>query len=663
MPKKVVFVLALCLLVLSGRAFAVAAAPGLTELSLEELMNVEITSVSKTPQVLSRTAAAVHVISNEEIRRSGAATIPDLLRLVPGVQVVRIDANKWAVSVRGFNDRFTNNLLVLMDGRILYDPLFSGTHWDIQDTPFEDIDRIEVIRGPGGTIWGSNAVNGVINIITKSAKDTQGGYVSGGGGDKERAFGEFRYGGKAGDVPFRVYSKYTNRDDSPQGHDEWYAARAGGRADWDNGGDTRFTLQGDGYEGQMEATITRWFRTAPLAVVEDVREDASGGNVMGRMVREFNEKSDLQAQMYYDYTFRGSAHVELTRHTADLDVQYRFPAFDAQEVIVGGGYRVSWDETVPSLVAPVSVFIPADRHDDVWSWFVQDEITLIEDLLTLTIGSKFEVNDYTGFEYQPSASLAYFIDDKSTLWGSVTRAVRVPTPADVHSVTEFPSLLVGATTVTTRNRGQDEFKAEEIISYESGFRTQFYDKVSVDLASFYSEYRDLRTAELYGQEILNPFPTRLIQNVSLENNLEARTYGGELSLNYFVTKDWRLSGGYTYLYMHLTPGPTSDASEGVEKRSPRHSAFAQSFIQLPWNWQLDSAIRYVDELRGLNVKSYVVADVRLAWQPRPDWELSLAARNLFATDHLEYIQPLFFETFGLARRVESSVYGKVTVKF
>lgn len=659
MLRKAAFFMVVLTGLLTGPSVFANTAPALMEMSLEELMNVEVTTVSKTPQLFSTIPAAVTVISNEEIRRSGATTIPDILRLVPGVHVARIDANKWAVSIRGFTDRFANKLLVLMDGRVVYDPLYAGTFWDIQDTVFEDIDRIEVIRGPGGTIWGSNAVNGVINIITKSAKETHGGYVSAGGGTKERGFGDFRYGGKAGNADFRVYGKYVNRDDSFEGHDEWNISRAGFRTDWDNQDKNAFTVQGDIYDGQLESTLTQWSRTAPLSTLVDIRDDANGGNLLARFVHTISDKSDLQGQVYYDYTYRNAVHVEIERHTGDFDLQYRFPIFENQEIIVGSGYRVTTDDTTGTAV---SSFIPEDRRDDVWSWFVQDEIKLVENLLTLTLGSKFEINDYTGFEYQPSGRLAYYLNDKTTVWGSISRAVRTPTPADVHSVTEFPILSsAGGTTTSIINRGQDEYKSEELISYESGFRTQIQEQVSLDISGFYNEYSDLRTAEQYAPD-LSGAPL-IIQPVSLENNMAARTYGGELTLNYFATPDWRLIGSYAYLYMSLMPGPTSNEVEGPEKRSPAHTLSAQSLLKLPWNLEFDSSLRYVDELKDLGIKSYTVADLRLGWEPRPGLEISVVARNLFYGKHYEFLQSSYLETFGHPRKTESSVYGKVDYKF
>jgi iron complex outermembrane receptor protein len=637
------------------------AATDLTQLSLEELMNVKVTSVSKTPQPLSKVPAAVFVLTAEDIKRSGATTIPDALRSIPGVQVAQIDANKWAVSIRGFNDRFANKLLVLIDGRSVYTPLFSGTLWNVQDTLLEDIDRIEVIRGPGGTIWGANAVNGVINIITKSAKDTHGGYVAGGYGSIEDGFGEFRAGHHYGGFHFRGYGKYFSRDNStPDGEDDWRIGRGGFRADWDLDTANQLTFQGDLYEGDAGTTVTRFFPTPPFDRPGNVTDDLKGGNLLLRYRHEISEASDITAQVYYDHTYFNVSFLSEDRDTFDVDVRYRFPAtlIWSQEVIATGGYRTTSDDVINSFEISLD---PTKKTDDTFTWSVQDEIRLVPDVLHVTLGSKFEHNDYTGFEYQPRASATVYLDKKNTLWGAVTRAVRTPSRVEqtgTFRIPVFDSGLFGLPVIATTT-GDEDFDSEKLLSYEAGVKSQVSDTVSVDVSGFYSEYHNYRTTEI-GSTVFTG--TSFITNVNLDNRMEAETYGAEVSANWFVTDQWRLRAGYSYLHINMHPEPASDEGEGIEDQSPAHQASLHSSHDLPWNLFFDAEVRYVGELANFGLRDYIVADLRLAWRPHENWEVSVAGLDLFDARHFEFA-PSVLDEIGHPRRVGPSVYGKISVKF
>ena len=399
-------------------------------------LDVQVSTVSRTESTVGRSAAAVFVVTNEMIRRSGARTIPDALRLVPGVQVARIDANKWAVTIRGFNGRYANKLLVQIDGRSVYTPLFAGVYWDVQDVVLEDVDRIEVIRGPGAAVWGANAVNGVVNIITKSARDTQGTFVEAGSGTEERSFSTVRTGGKLGqNAYYRIYGKWFERDRAglPTGiaDDEWRQGRTGFRIDWEPNGCDKLTFQGDAYGG-TSGTANRIPDSLPPDFQSTITDDSrvSGGNALLRWSRTIDAETDWSLQFYYDRTSRKAVTTgfQEDRDTIDLDFQHRFPLAPEHSLIWGFGYRNSKDSIRSS---PFYLqFYPSDRADDLFSYFVQDEITLREDLLYLTVGSKFEHNDYTAFEYQPTGRLLWTPDPRHSIWAAISRAVRTPSRAE-----------------------------------------------------------------------------------------------------------------------------------------------------------------------------------------------------------------------------------------
>jgi iron complex outermembrane receptor protein len=405
----------------------------LTELSIEDLMKIEITSVSKKAQKISDAAAAIFVITQEDIRRSGVTSIPEALRMAPGVEVARIDANKWAISARGFNSRFANKLLVLMDGRSVYSPLFSGVWWDVQDTMMEDIDRIEVIRGPGATLWGANAVNGVINIITKKAGDTLGGLVTAGGGTEEKGFGALRYGLKpAEDSDFRAYAKYFNRDRSvtstgADAGDEWDAFRAGFRLDHETSARNNFTLQGDYYTGNAGTTYDVASITLPYLNTFQKKSESAGGNIIGRWNHTFENDSEFSLQAYYDRSDRKDLFAAGVVDTADVDLQYRFKWFGGQEFVLGTGYRFTRDNIANDN--ELRTADPASRSESLLSAFIQDDITLIDNRLHWVIGSKFEHNGYTGFEVQPNTRLIWTPSTTQSVWGAISRSVRTPSRA------------------------------------------------------------------------------------------------------------------------------------------------------------------------------------------------------------------------------------------
>ncbi len=649
---------------------------GLVKLSIEELMNLEVTSVSKTPERLSVAAAAVTVLTGDDIRRSGATSIPEALRMVPGLDVARVDSHSWAISSRGLNNVFANKLLVLIDGRSVYTPLYAGVFWNVQDLVLEDIDRIEVIRGPGATQWGANAVNGVVNIISKSAKDTQGLLVTGGGGSEERGFGAVRYGGKISDTVFyRADLKYFNRDNSVlpgagESKDSWDMYRGGFRVDWEPSNVNLLTVQGDLYYGHINQVSASPRRPTPPFVPPSVvavpaKTTADGGNILGRWTHTFSVESDVQLQAYYDRTSSGSLVAfdgtifREDRDTVDVDAQHRFALGEQQEVIWGLEYRASWDRLRTNYTLS---FNPSSRTTHLVTGFIQDEVKFFQDRVHLTLGTKLEHNDYTGFEIQPSARILWNPVARHTLWGSVSRAVRTPSRVDndVRLNTFQPPGTLPFPSIGSLS-GNSRFGSERLIAYELGYRVQPLPELSFDAALFYNEYTHLRSAEFQGLASPPPFA---VANFTLANNLYGESYGGEIAALWKPLDNWRIRASYSYqdLQLHRRPGSTDIAGEALEGNSPDHQLALQSSIDLPGHVEFDWTLRYVDALRNpaLAIPSYVTMDVRVGWRPCKNFELSIVGQNLLDNQHPEFrpnvIQTQFTE-------VERSIYAKITLEF
>ena len=664
LPSRVLMCLVIGTCALSMSAWSEDDATGamshLATLSLEDLSNIRVSTPSKHNERVGAAPAAIFVITGEDVRRSGATSIPEALRMAPGIEVARLDSHNWAITSRGFNDLYADKLLVLMDGRSVYTPLFSGVYWDVQDTMLEDIDRIEVVRGPGAALWGANAVNGVINIITKSAKETQGGILSAGYGTEEQGFGAVRFDGNVGDdVFYRVYAKYFNRDDSAipfdgRNNDDWQNGRAGFRLDWEPSAQNAFTLQGDGYYGRENQTFLL-FTPAPGEEIHPSRITTHGGNLIGRWTHSFSAESELKFQTYYDRTDRHLDWFTETRETVDAELQYRMPLGEWQNLEAGLGYRYSDSDNFKSNFS--LSFDPPGRSTHIFSTFVQDEVTVIKDRLRLTVGSKFEYNDYTQWEIQPSGRLLWTPGEKHSLWASVSRAVRTPSQADEDSrivTTVDPSIPAVATVI-----GNKVFRSEILVAYELGYRVQPHRRLSLDWALFYNHYDRLRSFE--------PGPTTfngsyLDAPYFFENKLHGHTYGGELAANLQLMDWWQCRLAYSYLKMDLDRDADSQdtTSESDEFASPQHQVSFRSLMDLPWNFQFDTTIRYVDSLASSGIPSYVGLDLRVGWRPRPNLDISIVAQNLLDRQHAEFGPPIIRSA---PAEIERAVYGKVTIHF
>ena len=667
------------------------------DLDLQEVLNLEITSVSKKPQTISRAAAAVFVITSEDIRRSGASTIPDALRMAPGIQVGQFSSNSWAVSSRGMDGRFTNKLLVLMDGRSVYTPTFSGVYWDIQDTVMEDIERIEIIRGPGASLWGANAVNGVINIITKSAAATQGGMVVAGVGDEVRGTGSVRYGGQLGDLGhWRMYAKGADRDASQlkatgaAGDDDWQQQRLGFRADLTPTGRDAVTLQGDYYTGHSGQTSQLNFLSAPYNLITGTTQTVSGGNLLGRWQHELSATDSFTLQGYFDHTERDwPALVDEVRETYDLDFQYRTRRFERHDLVFGAGYRLSRDRLtrsvsgIPAGALQYATFAPSSSSRALLSAFIQDDITLLPEKLVLTLGVKLEKNDYTGVESQPNARLLWTPNETTTFWGAVAKAVRTPSRIDQNSSTVNQTVLApgherNPTPYPLLLQGVGQVGSESLVAYELGWKQRVTSAMSFDLAVFYNDYDQLRSGyfevplcQPSGMPISlttgcspHTFTTAyVLQTLSAGNASTARSHGFELSADWRPSHNLKFQAAYSGLSMK-TRKPEGYFGTDLDSSAPAR----QGSLRMMWNPRADTDVdlwlrrvgRLPEVTKGIAIPAYTELDLRLAWRPVKDVEVAIVGRNLLNNAHQEFASELLDVP---QMQIERSVFGQVVWTF
>jgi iron complex outermembrane recepter protein len=628
--------------------------------TLEELGQIEVTTASKEPVKASRTPAAIFVITQGDIRRSGATSIPEALRLAPGVEVARVDSNTWSIGVRGFASALSRDVLVLIDGRTVYTPLYAGVYWQVQDTLLEDVERIEVIRGPGGTIWGANAVNAVINIITKSAKDTRGMLVSAGGGNIDQGFVNLRYGGgNDKNFNYRIYGKAFN--DGPEFHpsgssfDSWRMGQTGFRTDLELHNRDSFTLQGDFYNGDAGQSVGITTYSSPYMTNVQQRAELAGGNLLGRWKRILGAGSDIQLETYYDRTNRNQASFAESRNTFDLDFIHHFPLPRRQDFLWGLGVRLSSGNT--TQVVPTVVFTPNNLTDKLYSGFIQDEIPIIGNQLSLTLGSKFLQETYSHFEFEPTARLLWTPNPRQTVWGAVTRAVR--TPSRVEEDLQLTALLTPNPLTFVRVIGDRSFSTEHLLGYEAGYRSLVTPKLSLDIAAFYNNHDHLLSIEPGAPfSESSPPPAHVVVPFFFGNGLSGNTAGFEIAPEWAPASTWRLRGSYSYLYLDLRKSagsldPSTVAS--TEGSSPHHQGVIQSFLDLPKRLEFDQTIRYVSNLPAQRVPAYATADVRFSWHATRSFDLSVVGQNLVQPHHAEFGG----DPGGLVG-IKRTVYAKIT---
>ena len=616
---------------------AVAAAEistgSLKQLSVEELMNVEVYSASRHLEPTQTAPSAIFVLTNEDIRRSHASSVPEALRLVPGVQVGRVDGNKWAVSMRGFNSREANKLLVLVDGRSIYDPLFAGMLWESQDFMMEDIDRIEVIRGPGGTLWGANAFNGIINIVTRHASDSQGALATLTAGNEEKYTFGARYGWQPTDRQFmRVYAKAYERD---TGFDSAYAPydasrmrRGGFRWDWSDDARNKTTVSGDIFDAHAGTRENATF-------VQDVEHQ--GRNVLARWNHELSADNSVQAQAYADHVEYTSFGYTQQRTTYDLEIQQSTHAGPRHFVVWGAGLREMSDNTSSGLPGLVDV-LPLHRSDSLTNVFAQDTVSVVPERVNLTLGVKYERTDYAEAEWLPNVRIAWTPDAQQTWWASVGDATRVPSRLE-SDLTFFGTIRIG-----------DRFEAEHVRAYEIGQRWLVAPQLWYDVTAFYNDYDNLRTGEAGGQ---------------LRNFMYGHSSGVEIAMRWEPAARWRLDASYTYLIMGLSLDPISTSDPGqlayIEGLAARNQASLRAAFDATHGLQFDATLRYTGPLATLNYPGYTELDAALTWRPRERVEVSVVGQNLFDAHHPE--QDFAFSGSGLGTEVQRSVFGKVTWQF
>jgi iron complex outermembrane receptor protein len=611
----------------------------LASLSLEELMNVEVTLATRGVQKLFDAAAAVYVITAEDIRRSGASSIPEALRMVPGLHVARSGSSKWAISARGFTDEFANKLLVLVDGRTVYTPVFAGVFWDTQDLLLEDVARIEIIRGPGASLWGANAVNGIINIVTRDAAATVGALVSTQGGSADRAVVGARYGGTLGPGGhYRVWARYTDRASFSDlagraAADDWQVLRGGGRLQWRRRADT-FTLDGAVYDGDIGWTNTQSTLDAPFTRTYVGRFSIRGGHLLGRWQRAFSSTSEAELQLYYDRTERGD--VEETRDTFDAELHHSF-ALGRSRLHWGVGFRRSSDAT---LSTPVTTFDPSARTLDLCSAFVQDEIEIAGGRGRVVLGAKLEHNDFTGLEVQPTARAAWFPTPRQVVWTAASRAVRTPSQGD-HGVRYTSAVFPDAagTVEEVRIVGDPSFASEELLAWELGYRVRPASTLSFDISTFLHDYHDLRTLEPGPPQLVpDSGRARIVLPQVVHNGKSGRALGVEVAVHWAPTTRWRLAAGFAGLGLKLHPYPDSldTHARAAEGDSPERQLHVRSFLDLPGDLELDAAFYHASSLPNRGVPSWSRLDVMVGWRPTPSMELRAGLQDVLDGGQLEF---------------------------
>jgi len=636
--------------------------------SLEDLMNVKVVSVSKTEESIARTAAAIFVITQEDIRRSGATNIPDLLRLVPGMDVAQIDANTWAISARGFDARFGNELFVMVDGRSVYTTSFGGVYWEQLDMPLEDIERVEVIRGPGGSIWGTNAVNGVINIITKKASETRGALMTGGGGNVDQGFATLQYGGAVGkNTDYRVYSKYFDDDHLPalaggNGGDGWHALRGGFRTDTTLSLRDSLTFQGDLYSMRVgDPTYNVPGVTSPGIVPEEDLEDISGGFIQGVWSHTISDHSGTTLQVSYDRYNRGD---QLGDHRGAFNVDFSHHlAWGKRNNMVWGANFLDSDSH--SRGDFFISFVPPSLELREYAAFAQDEIALIPDQLYLTVGTKLEHNHYTGLNVMPSARVAWTPTSQQTIWAAVSDAVRSPAETDANfraNVGSFPG--PGGVPVVLAFIGNPHVDDESLIAYELGYRRTIGKRLSFDFASYYNDYGHQETSEPapeFFEE--SPAPPHYVLPFTYGNLMYGETQGIEVFGAWKVTDRWTLNPGYAFEEIHMHLKPTSQDIGSVasaQGASPDHSAQLRSRVDLSHGFTWDTSAYFVGRFRDPSVPSYTRLDSQLSWKFSEGGSIAVVGQNLAQGLHTE-----FFDSSGSAQTtfVKRSAYIKFTWRF
>lgn len=651
-------------LVLCIAAYAKKNDADLTSLTIEQLFQVQVTSASRTDHKLSDTAAAVFVITQEDIRRSTATSIPELLRMVPGLSVARLTGNTWAITARGFNTQYAGKLLVMVDGRTVYDPTFSGVFWNVQGYVLEDIDHIEVIRGPGASVWGTNAVNGIINIITKSAENTVGFLVTATGGNEERGTVAARYGARFGhNTYYRLYSKFFNRGSSfsPGGipvQDDWNQFRSGIRVDNVIDSQNSLMVQAEGYTDTTQQSLPVISYRPPQISFAIGNFNLAGGHFLTRWNHKTASGAEMRLQGYYSLLDVNGPSFFERRHTGDIDFQHQLFRNAHHNLLWGAGYRFT---SADLLNQPYSLLKFDSPHvtKHYASIFAQDEIRLAADRLHLTIGSKIEYNGYTGFEVEPTIRALWRFTPARAIWGSVSRASRIPSQKDdssgvARAAFPGPGGLPAVVTVV----GNPSVGSEQVIAYEMGYRWQPRSRLAFDLATFYNRYTSLIGA-VPADPFLESAPVpHLVLPLQTANDGKGYTLGTELMTSWTASSHLKLAAAYSFLYMNIKSPVEDVSSQRMNGFDPRHQLRIQASYNFARSWEADTAVRAVSALPSASQGAYAQWDARIGWHATESGEFSLGMQNLLNDHHTESAG--LITGTNPARR---SIYGKVTWRF
>lgn len=651
------------------------------ELGLQEVLQLEITSVSKKPQTISQSAAAVFVITGDDIRRAGAQNIPDALRLAPGINVAQISSNAWAISARGPNGRFANKLLVMIDGRSVYSPLFSGVFWDTQDTVLADIERIEVIRGPGASLWGANAVNGVINIITKSAAATQGSLIDVSVGTTTQGNASMRYGGEwQGVGHWRIYGKtFENKaldhaNGMDKNTDSWYQQRVGWRADLNPSAQDAVTVQGELHQGSYGESALLNNLSSPGNTQQGTTQSDSGGHLLARWQRDLPSNNSLTVQSYFEHTRRDwPAHPYYRLDTWDVDAQYRHREIKSHDIVLGASFRQNSDEVrtsttgLPSGIEQYQTFSADHLRTRMWSMLAQDDISLIPDKLILTVGSKFEKYEEESLKPLPNLRLMWTPDDSQTFWTSASKAIRTPSRIDRNGTTR--SLLPPEFTLNGSSLPRPGFMdvsgkttSEELWAYEVGWKQRLAQGLTLDTSIYYNDYKKLRSGSfnMNNMQCLSangivPTTTCYMQApassnqyfllpVTLSNEYTGHSQGIEAWLDWQASREHRWQASASRYSMKVNTTAANAYSLESTGSSPKWTGSVRWSYTPSKRTETDVIVRYVgalnDVLFGQSIPSYTTADMRWAWHSSPEVQWSVTGRNLLMSRHLEFISEL-----------------------
>jgi iron complex outermembrane receptor protein len=670
-------ILAAMLLVMFGAGFPLPAKAGgasatndaprsVPELTLEQLINIPVTSVAKKETPLQNSPAAISVVTADDISRLGITSLPDALRLVPGMDVAQIDANEWSVSIRGFNSELADKLLVLVDGRSVYTPASGGVFWGAQNIMMDDLDRIEVIRGPGATLWGANAVDGVINIVTKSARETQGGLVTVAGGSEAQPISAVRYGGEmASNLYYRVYAQRSDFASYPQPNgvavgDQWNYTSAGFRMDYEPPTQNTLTLQGDYYGDEAgKPTYSLSLNPPGTSYLTDT-EHNEGGNILGRWTHDFSPSSKLTLQSCYDHVEQGDGSGQEYQNSYDVDLQEQFSIGSRNDFMVGTGYRDVSVGITPSLAV---TWTPETRNIQTFNLFAQDDITLVPDRLHLILGSKLEYDTLIGWEPQPDVRLIWMPADNQRVWAGVSRATATPPLYSLDSRVNYlsiPSPPPGPP-VLVSILPNSILTPESLIAYQAGYRIEPARNLSFDLTGFYNVYDDLIVAMPNPASVeASPAPSHLLMSDSWQNAGRSQTYGVELAVQWQLTEYWRWVASYSWLDTHQQPETIS-----APQKSPEQQVQLRSYLDLPFHLQLNGALYFVDRSTADNnagnaeIPAYLRADLGLVWHPRPSLDLGIWGENLTQRRHLESLN----EQSTVLSEVPRSILAKLTLRF